>query len=260
MYKIDLKEKVAVVTGGNRGIGKSIVEILLDAGAKVVIFDMQIDAVEELKEKYGADNVAGYAGSVTDSKEVEKMTKEVVEHFGSYDILVNNAGTSTMDYAVDIKEEDWDKVMDVNAKGVYLVSQHAARQMLKQKNKGKIVNMSSQAGKNGYRGMGNYVASKHAVIGFTKTMAVELAPEQINVNAVCPGIVETAMKHRERVVGAKVRDMTPEEIEAEDNSQVPLGRTAQPEDVAKVVLFLASEMGDYLTGQAINVTGGMTMH
>jgi len=260
MYKIDLKEKVAVVTGGNRGIGKSIVEILLDAGAKVVIFDMQIDAVEELKEKYGADNVAGYAGSVTDSKEVEKMTKEVVEHFGSYDILVNNAGTSTMDYAVDIKEEDWDKVMDVNAKGVYLVSQHAARQMLKQKDKGKIVNMSSQAGKNGYRGMGNYVASKHAVIGFTKTMAVELAPEQINVNAVCPGIVETAMKHRERVVGAKVRDMTPEEIEAEDNSQVPLGRTAQPEDVAKVVLFLASEMGDYLTGQAINVTGGMTMH
>jgi len=260
MYTIDLEGKIAVVTGGNRGIGKSIVEILLDAGAKVVIFDMQIDSVEELKEKYGAENVAGYAGSVTDSKEVEKMTKEVVEHFGSYDILVNNAGTSTMDYAVDIKEEDWDKVMDVNAKGVYLVSQHAARQMLKQKDKGKIINMSSQAGKNGYRGMGNYVASKHAVIGFTKTMAVELAPEQINVNAVCPGIVETAMKHRERVVGAKIRNMTPEEIEAEDNSQVPLGRTAQPEDVARVVLFLASEMGDYLTGQAINVTGGMTMH
>lgn len=260
MYTIDLEGKIAVVTGGNRGIGKSIVEILLEAGAKVVIYDMQIDSVEELKKEYGKENVDGYAGSVTDSKEVEKMTKEVVKHFGSYDILVNNAGTSTMDYAVDIKEEDWDKVMDVNAKGVYLVSQHAARQMLKQKDKGKIINMSSQAGKNGYRGMGNYVASKHAVIGFTKTMAVELASEQINVNAVCPGIVETAMKHRERVVGAKIRDMTPEEIEAEDNSQVPLGRTAQPEDVARVVLFLASEMGDYLTGQAINVTGGMTMH
>lgn len=260
MYQINLENKIAVVTGGNRGIGKSIVEILLKAGAKVVIYDMQIDAVEELKKEYGAENVAGYAGSVTDGAAVEKMTEEVIKRFGSYDILINNAGTSTMDYAVDIKEEDWDKVMDINAKGVFLMSQHAARQMLKQESKGKIINMSSQAGKNGYRGMGNYVASKHAVIGFTKTMAVELASEKINVNAVCPGIVETAMKHRERIVGAKIRNMSPKEIEVEDNSQVPLGRTAQPEDIAKVVLFLASEMGDYLTGQAINVTGGMTMH
>ncbi|CCU78758.1 3-oxoacyl-[acyl-carrier protein] reductase [Halanaerobium saccharolyticum subsp. saccharolyticum DSM 6643] len=260
MYTIDLKDKVAVVTGGNRGIGKSIVEILLKAGAKVVVYDMQVDSVEELKKEYGEENIAGYAGSVTDSKAVEKMTTEVVEHFGSYDLLINNAGISTMDYVVDIKEEDWDKVMDVNAKGVFLVSQQAARQMLKQENRGKIINISSQAGKNGYRGMGNYVSSKHAVLGLTKTMAVELAPEQINVNAVCPGIVETEMKHRERVIGAEVRGMKPEEIEAEDNSQVPLGRTAQPEEIAKVVLFLASEMGDYLTGQAVNVTGGMTMH
>lgn len=260
MYSIKLNEKVAVVTGGNRGIGRSIAEILLEVGAKVVIFSRHIDTVQELKDKYGEERVLGIAGSVSDSKAVEEMTLEVINKFGSYDILVNNAAISTMDYAVNIKEEDWDKVMDVNAKGVFLVSQQAARQMLKQDSGGKIINISSQAGKNGYRGMGNYVASKHAVLGFTKTMAVELAKSNITVNAVCPGIVETDMKRRERVIGAEVRGMTPEEIEIEDNSQVPLGRTAQPIDVAKVVLFLASDLSDYLTGQAINVTGGMTMH
>ncbi len=260
MYSLELKDKVAVVTGGNRGIGKSISEILLEAGAKVVIFSRHIDCVKELQNIYGEDSVLGIVGNVTDTNSVKNMTSKVIERFGSYDILINNAGVSTMDYSVNIKEEDWDRVMDVNAKGVFLVSKYAARQMLDQENGGKIINIASQAGKNGYRGMGNYVASKHAVLGFTKTMAVELAANNITVNAVCPGIVETDMKRRERIIGAEVRGLTPEDIEAEDNSQVPLGRTAQPRDVAKVVLFLASDLSNYLTGQAINVTGGMTMH
>lgn len=125
---------------------------------------------------------------------------------------------------------------------------------------GRIINIASQAGKNGYRGLGAYVASKHAVIGLTKTAAVELAPHNILVNAVCPGIVETPMKHRERIDGGALRGLTADESLAEDISQVPLGRTAQPRDVANVVHFLASPAADYLTGQAINVTGGMTMH
>lgn len=128
------------------------------------------------------------------------------------------------------------------------------------KSSGRIIQISSQAGKNGYVGMGGYVASKHAVIGLTKTMAKELAPDDILVNAVCPGIVETAMKKRERVEGGLIRNMTADEIYAEDCSQVPLGRTANPDEVAHVVLFLASHLASYMTGQAINVTGGMTMH
>lgn len=132
--------------------------------------------------------------------------------------------------------------------------------MQEAKKGGRIIQISSQAGKNGYTAMGAYVASKHAVLGLTKTMAKELARDKILVNAVCPGIVETDMKHRERVKGGLIRGMTADEIYAEDCSQVPLGRTAQPEDVANVVLFLASPLASYMTGQAINVTGGMTMN
>jgi meso-butanediol dehydrogenase/(S,S)-butanediol dehydrogenase/diacetyl reductase len=188
------------------------------------------------------------------------MIKAAVDNFGGIDVIVNNAGISTMDYAVNIKEEDWDKVLDINAKGVFLCSQSAAKAMIAKGNGGRIINMASQAGKNGYRCMGNYCASKHAVIGFTKVMAVELARDNILVNAVCPGIVETEMKLRERVEGAILRGVTAEVIEKEDNSQVPLGRTAKPEDIANVVLFLASHLASYMTGQAINVTGGMTMN
>jgi len=150
--------------------------------------------------------------------------------------------------------------MDVNAKGVYLFSKAVAIILKDQGQGGKIINISSQAGKNGYRLMGSYVASKHAVLGLTKTMAIELAQDGINVNAVCPGIVETDMKRKERVIGGELRGLTAELIRQEDYSQVPLGRTAEPQDIANVVVFLASNYSDYMTGQGINVTGGMTMH
>lgn len=256
MVSLDFKNKVVVVTGGLKGIGRSIADLFLSCGAKVVIGD--IGCLEGVnKEK---DNLITIKVDVTNKDNVEAMINAAVEDFGGIDVIVNNAGISTMDYAVDIKEEDWDKVLDINAKGVYLCSQYAAKAMLEKGNGGRIINMASQAGKNGYRCMGNYCASKHAVIGFTKVMAVELAKHNILVNAVCPGIVETEMKKRERVEGAMLRGITAEDIEKEDNSQVPLGRTAQPEDVSNVVLFLASHLSSYMTGQAINVTGGMTMH
>lgn len=259
MYCFDLTGKTAIVTGGAKGIGKEIARALADCGASVVVADLDLEQAQKTAEELG-DKVIAVKVDVTSKVQVEAMVKKTLEVFARLDIIVNNAGISTMDYVVDIKEEDWDRVMDVNAKGVFLCSQAAARVMLEQGEGGKIINIASQAGKNGYRCMGNYCASKHAVLGLTKVMAIELAKNKINVNAVCPGIVETDMKRRERVWGGKLRNMTAEEIEAEDNSQVPLGRTALPEDVANVVLFLASGYSDYMTGQAVNVTGGMTMH
>lgn len=256
MLSIDLTGKTLVVTGGLTGIGKGIADLFLEAGANVVIGDIACKA--ELKRVH--EQLVQIRMDVTVSRDAARLIDCAVETFGRIDFLVNNSGTSTMDFAVDIKEADWDKVMDINAKGVYLVSQAGARQMLRQGGGGRIINIASQAGKNGYRCMGNYVASKHAVLGFTKVMALELAKEQILVNAVCPGIVETDMKRRERVEGAALRGMEPEDILAEDRSQVPLGRTAEVEDVANVVLFLASPLSAYMTGQAINVTGGMTMN
>ncbi|OPA74243.1 oxidoreductase [Paenibacillus selenitireducens] len=256
MLTIDFTGKTLVVTGGLTGIGKGIADLFLQAGANVVVGDIACKpGIEQIHEKLVYTRT-----DVTIQEDAELLIASAVETFGRIDFLVNNSGTSTMDFAVDIKESDWDKVMDVNAKGVYLVSQAGAKQMLRQGDGGRIINIASQAGKNGYRCMGNYVASKHAVLGFTKVMALELAKDNILVNAVCPGIVETEMKQRERVEGGLLRGMTAADILAEDQSQVPLGRTAQPEDVANVVLFLASPFSSYMTGQGINVTGGMTMN
>lgn len=256
MLSIDFTGKTLVVTGGLTGIGKGIADLFLEAGANVVVGDIACTAgIERVHER-----LVNIQIDVTVIDDATRLIHCAVEAYGRVDFLVNNSGTSTMDFAVDIKEADWDKVMDINAKGVFLVSQAGAKQMLLQGGGGRIINIASQAGKNGYRCMGNYVASKHAVLGFTKVMALELAREQILVNAVCPGIVETDMKRRERIEGAGLRGMLPEDILAEDRSQVPLGRTAEPEDVANVVLFLASPFSAYMTGQAINVTGGMTMN
>lgn len=254
MYCMDLTGKVAIVTGGAQGIGNAIVHAFLDCGAKVVAVDLNVNSLQSTEQ------LLYYQANIANSEQVKKMIRTVIETFGRIDILVNNAGISSMDYAVDIKERDWDRVMEVNAKGVYLCSQAVARCLKEQGEGGKIINISSQAGKNGYRLMGSYVASKHAVLGFTKVMAIELAEDQINVNAVCPGIVETDMKKNERVIGGELRGLNAEVIKDEDISQVPLGRTATTQDIANVVVFLASKYSDYMTGQGINVTGGMTMH
>ncbi|UOQ84837.1 SDR family NAD(P)-dependent oxidoreductase [Gracilibacillus salinarum] len=254
MYAMDLTNKIAIVTGGTSGIGKAIVDAFLDCGAKVAVADMAPPATTE-SEQFFYQQV-----DVSDQKQVTTMVDNVIAHFGRIDILVNNAGISTMDYFVDINEQDWDKTMDVNAKGVYMCMQTVARKLQQQGEGGKIINIASQAGKNGYRLMGSYVASKHAVLGMTKVAAIELAKDQINVNAVCPGIVETEMKKKERVIGGNLRGVDAAAIQAEDHSQVPLGRTAVPADIANVVVFLASNYANYMTGQGINVTGGMTMH
>lgn len=260
MYCMDMTGKVAIITGGARGIGRGIVEAFVDCGAKVVVADIDFEEASKVCKEIGEDIALPIRLNVTKKEDAEDMVKKAIEKFKRIDILVNNAGTSTMDYVEDIKEEDWDKIMDINAKGVLLCSQPVLKFMKKESIRGKIINIASQAGKNGYRCMGNYCASKHAVLGLTKVMAVENAKYGININAVCPGIIETDMKRRERVWGGELRKMEAKDIENEDNSQVPLGRTGQPEDVANVVIFLASKYSDYMTGQGINVTGGMTMN
>lgn len=254
MHCMDLTGKVAIVTGGVGGIGKASVDALLECGASVAVVDRSVKACDS------EGNLLYVSTDVSQREEIEVMMDKVINYFGRLDILVNNAGISSMDYTVDIKENDWDRVMDVNAKGVYLCSQSVARFLKEQGQGGKIINISSQAGKNGYQLMGSYVASKHAVLGFTKVMALELANNQINVNAICPGIVETEMKRNERIEGGELRGINADNVKLEDVSQIPLGRTATPNDIANVVVFLASQYSDYMTGQGINVTGGMTMN
>ena len=194
------------------------------------------------------------------SEDIYRWSDIVLEQSGVPDIVVNCAGISTMDYIIDSKLEDWEKVFSINSTGLYLVSKIFAKKMVEAGKPGRIIQMASQAGKNGYRAMGGYCASKHAVLGLTKVMAIELARHNILVNAVCPGIVETPMKHRERIEGG----INPQDDRRGDLCRGLLTGTARKDrrgqDVANVVLFLASPLSSYMTGQAINVTGGMTMH
>lgn len=256
MITLNLSHQTAIVTGGKSGIGQGIVQILLQSGATVISADLAYEA--DYREVDG--QLIETKLDLSKSEDIDRWSRLVVENAGVPDIVVNCAGTSTMDYVIDSKLEDWEKVFSINATGLYLVSKIFAKAMVDAGKPGRIIQIASQAGKNGYRAMGGYCASKHAVLGLTKVMAIELARHNILVNAVCPGIVETPMKHRERIEGGVIRGMTAEEIYAEDCSQVPLGRTAEVQDVANVVLFLASPLSSYMTGQAINVTGGMTMH
>jgi dihydroanticapsin dehydrogenase len=253
----ELQNKVVFVTGANQGIGQAVSKTFLDEGSVVVEADLAFEN-EDLKKLDGKTYQIHI--DVASEASVQHVVEQLQKAELIPNVLAHVAGISTMDYLVDSKTSDFDKTISVNTKGTYLIAKNIVNLMLTKDRPGKVIFMASQAGKNGYRAMAAYSASKHAVLGLTKTLAIELANKQINVNAVCPGIIETAMKHRERKDGAKIRGLDPDDIEKEDNSQVPLGRTGTPQDVANVVLFLASHLSDYMTGQGINVTGGMTMN
>ncbi|KAF1295561.1 oxidoreductase [Enterococcus sp. JM4C] len=253
----ELNKKIVFVVGGASGIGAAIVETFRNEGAVVVNADYLYENRQLVASQ---ENYWQVHLDVANEATVEQVVSQLVEHSLVPDIFVEVAGISTMDFLTESQTNDFDRVFAVNTRGVYLTSKLIVREMQKQHKKGRVIIIASQAGKNPYRGMSAYVASKHAVIGLTKTLALEVAKDQILVNAVCPGIIETKMKHTEREIGGQLRNMTAEEVLAEDISQVPIGRTGQPQDVANVVLFLASPLASYMTGQAINVTGGMTMH
>lgn len=252
----ELRGRVVLVTGGANGIGEAIVAAFVAEGARVISADIGYEAGPPSP----SDGTWRLRLDVSDEAEVVAALDEVERTVGTVEVLVNAAGISTMARFTATSEAEWQHNLDVNAKGSFLTAKHVVGRLEQRGLTGRVVFIASQAGKNGYRGMAAYVASKHAVLGLTRTLAVEAAPLGITVNAICPGIIETRMKHREREEGAALRGLTVADIEAEDRSQVPLGRTGTPRDVAGVALFLTSDLASYMTGQAINVTGGMTMH
>jgi len=243
------KDKIAVITGASRGIGRSIALALAEAGAKIVAVDLDSVAtdaiVAELKEK-GTEAIA-VIGNVTVTDDTEKMIDAAVAAFGRVDILVNNAGITRDGLLMRMKDEDWDAVMNVNLKGAFLCSRAAAKVMTKQRY-GRIINIASVVGQMGNAGQANYCASKAGLIGLTKSNARELAKRNVTVNAVAPGFIATAMT-----------DALSEKVREELAAQIPLGRLGSAEDIANAVVFLALEKSAYITGQVIAVNGGMYM-
>ncbi|RUT31417.1 SDR family oxidoreductase [Arsenicitalea aurantiaca] len=213
-------------------------------------------------ETAGTTDGAGHFGlgmDVSRRESVEAGFAQVLERWGGYDILIANAGVSTMNRAVDLTDEEWDFNFNVNTRGIFLTNQAAARHFTGAGHKGVIVNTASLAAKVGAPLLAHYSASKFAVLGWTQALARELAPAGVRVNAVCPGFVRTSMQTREIEWESKLRGMTPAEIEADYIAQTPLGRIETPEDVAGVVAFLCSDAARFMTGQGINVTGGVYM-
>jgi NAD(P)-dependent dehydrogenase (short-subunit alcohol dehydrogenase family) len=254
----DLKGRTAIVTGGARGIGAAIARAFSRSGVKVAIADLDLAAAESLAQEIGG-GAAAFEIDVRDRASTERAFRDAIAHLGALDILAANAGVSTMRRAVDITDEEWAFNLSVNAGGVFLSNQTACRYFLSQNRPGVIVNTASLAGKVGAPLLAHYSASKFAVLGWTQALAREMAPHNIRVNAVCPGFVRTSMQEREIVWESQLRDMTPEAVRAEYVALTPMGRIEEPEDVADVVLFLASDAARFMTGQGVNVTGGVRM-
>jgi NAD(P)-dependent dehydrogenase (short-subunit alcohol dehydrogenase family) len=201
----------------------------------------------------------GVAIDVRQRASVEQAFASIEASFGGYDLLCANAGVSTMNLVIDLTDEEWDFNFDVNARGVFLTNQTAVRHFLKTNTKGVIVNTASLAAKMGAPWLAHYSASKFAVMGFTQGLAREVAAQGIRVNCVCPGFVKTGMQSREVQWEAKLRGMSPQAVIDEYVSLTPMGRLEEPQDVAKSVLFLASDLSGFITGEALNVTGGVRM-
>ena len=245
-----LEGKTALVTGASRGIGRAVAVALAAAGAKVAVNYAGNDAAAE-ETKAAIEAAGGTAillkADIADCEAVDKMVADTVEAFGQIDILVNNAGITRDGLLMRMKNEDFDAVINTNLKGVYYTTKAVTKLMMK-KRYGRIINMASVVGLTGNAGQANYAAAKAGVIGFSKTVAKELASRGITCNMVAPGLIPTDM----------TKDL-PEKAKEAVMPPIPLGRAGQPEDVAQAVLFLASDNASYITGQVINVDGGMVM-
>ena len=251
----ELSGRLAFVTGAATGIGRAIAVALARQGVRIAVGDINLAAAEETVAALGGGAVA-VAVDVRQRASVEAAFNQVLERLGGCDLLVANAGVSTMQAALELTDEEWDFNFDVNTRGVFLTNQIVARHFVAQ-GKGCIVNTASLAAKVGAPLLAHYSASKFAVLGWTQALARELAPKGIRVNAVCPGFVATGMQSREVQWEATLRGVTPERVIEDYINQTPLGRLEQPEDVADVVTFLCSEQARFMTGQGINVTGGV---
>ena len=253
----DLTGKGAIVTGGGMGIGKAIAFRLAEAGASVMIADINIEAANKTVEKITASGGTAETIQADASKkdDAEKVTEAVVKAFGSLDILVNNAGMFPVSSVLEISEDMWNKVLNINLKSVLLNSQAAAKEMIKAGHGGKIINMASMEGLHPREDFAHYTTSKAGVIMLTKSMAVELASHNILINAVAPGGVWTpgaeGLAKETEAMGISLKESSESFL-----ARLPLKRFATPDDVAKVVLFLASSAADYMTGSVLLVDGG----
>jgi 3-oxoacyl-[acyl-carrier protein] reductase len=243
-----LEGKTAIITGGSRGIGKAIVEIFVKQGANVAFtYSSSSDAAKAIENELSTNNVKvkSYKSDASNFEEAQLLAASVLEEFGSIDILINNAGITKDNLLMRMSEEDFDRVIQVNLKSVFNMTKAVQRTMLKQR-KGSIINMSSVIGVKGNAGQSNYAASKAGIIGFTKSMAIELGSRNIRSNAIAPGFIVTEMT---------------EELGEETIKQyfeaIPLKRGGSPEEIANTCVFLGSDMSSYLTGQVLNVDGGM---
>ncbi|HEX3984031.1 MAG TPA: SDR family NAD(P)-dependent oxidoreductase [Acidisoma sp.] len=254
----DLAGKTALITGGATGIGRAIATSLAGHGMRIAIADVDLNAAEAAAAAIAPDAVA-LRMDVTERASVNACFEEAAASLGQIDRLVANAGVSNMKAALDLTDADWDFNFNVNTRGVFLTNQAACRHFIERGVKGTICNTASLAAKVGAPLLAHYSASKFAVVGWTQALAREMAKHGIRVNAVCPGFVRTGMQSREVIWEAELRGMTPQAVLDEYVSLTPLGRIEEPEDVAKVVTFLLSDGAGFMTGQAVNVTGGVYM-
>jgi len=240
---------VALVTGAAQGIGKAVALLLARNGADIVVSDINLEKAEETAKEVQVLGRKALAikVDVAKSNDVDKMVQAILAQFGHIDILINNAGIARDKLILRMTEEDWDVVLNINLKGTFNCTKAVVRHMSKQKS-GKIVNIASVVGEMGNAGQGNYAASKAGVIGFTKTIAREFAQRGINVNVIAPGYIETPMT-----------EALPDKVKEDLKRLIPMDRLGKPEDVAEAVLFLVSESANYITGQVLNVNGGIYM-
>ncbi|MCX6353279.1 MAG: 3-oxoacyl-[acyl-carrier-protein] reductase [Candidatus Aureabacteria bacterium] len=244
-----LDGKVALITGAGQGIGREIALSFAREGAHLAFFDCDEAGLEKVGAEASAlgRRVATAVVDVRNSSQVDESVNKIIDSLGQIDILINNAGITKDNFLLRMREEDWDAVIAVNLKGAYNMVKAVARPMLKRR-AGRIINIASIIGLIGNAGQANYAASKAGIIGLTKSVAKELASRGITANAIAPGFIQTRMT-----------DVLPEEVKQKMLQGIPLGRFGTPEDVAKVALFLASNLAEYITGQVIVVDGGMVM-
>ncbi len=274
-----LHGKIAIVTGSGRhgGLGQAMALRLGQEGCKVVIADLGrtegdlfpthgVATTAELEQVAAEIRATGTEVmtvhcDVRDEASVEAMVAAVVERFGGVDILVNNAGVGyLMKLVTEMTADEWDVVLDVNLRGMFLCTKHVARQLIAQQRGGRIVNISSQGGKSGFPYASAYVASKHGVIGFTRSVAIELGAHNVTVNAICPNHVTTGLGAWQNDFFSKALGLTHDEYMAAMTSRIPLGRPGLPDDIAKACAWLCSEQAGYVTGEAMNVSGGEETH
>jgi NAD(P)-dependent dehydrogenase (short-subunit alcohol dehydrogenase family) len=259
-----LKDKIAIITGGGRGIGRGVALRYAKEGAKLALVDIEQSHLDEsaraLDESGAGAEYITLRGDVSSSADVQRFFDATIERFGRLDILVNNAGIGNPPMPIiNMPEEAWDRTIAVNLKSVFLCSKLAALQFIKQGGGGRIISVASQAGKTGYAMLTPYCASKAGIVLFTQAFAKEVGQYKINVNCVCPGTIDTPLLRGAGLANAPTEELFKAMI-GTFLPTIPLGRIGYPEDVAKIITFLASDDADYMTGQAINISGGQEMH